>query len=397
MPEVASPEGRHPRHLRVLFFVEGEPRRGLSGPARLRVYQFVPWLERLGISCTIRPSRPPKYVLARDRYARVLRARPALKAVALASTTAVMAVTRLPAIAMAGAYDVVVLQRDLLPLRTVPPALETWLARRNPRLVFDFDDAIYTWPGRADTAEAMPWWRDANKIGHIASRSRHVIAGNAALATWAGRWNPSVSVVPTTVDLDRCPPRPAPTSTGPVTLGWSGTSGNLGYLQAIAPALVEAHRRTPLRLLVVCNRHSERLDFGPVPVEHVEWTEQAELDALGRMEVGLMPLADDEWARGKCGFKAIQYLARAVPSVVSPVGVNAAIVPQGVHGLQATTMPEWTEAIVSLASDAARRDAMGHAGRAFVARELSTEIWAPRLAARLRAVAEDRDAAEVEP
>jgi glycosyltransferase involved in cell wall biosynthesis len=377
--------------LRVLFLVEGEPLRGLSGPARFRVYQFVPWLERLGIECDVRPSRPPKYILARDGVARRLRGRPWLTSAALMTVSAAMTVFRWPEVRAASRYDVVVLQRDLLPFRTIPPFLERAAARRNPRVVFDFDDAIFTWPGRTPPAPGRRhWWRDQDKIGHVIAASRHVIAGNAMLATFARAWNPCVSIVPTTVDLEFYTPRPPARDVTPVTVGWSGTSGNLGYLQAIAPALRAAHRVRPIRLLIVCNRHSVPLDFGEVPVEQVEWTMQGEVPALHRMDIGLMPLPDDEWARGKCGFKAIQYMACEVPAVVSPVGVNAQLVADDVSGLHATTIEEWTRAVTTLSASPDLRRRLGEQGRRVVAREFSAQTWAGQFAAILRDVAGDR-------
>ena len=370
--------------LRVLCLAEGDAVRGLSPASRFRVYQLLPALAREGVHVDVRPSRPTKYVMGRAHWtSSPLRRR--LARGAIVGAAGVMALNRVPDILAAGGYDVVLLQRDLLPFRTVAPLLEQWVLRRNPRVVFDFDDAIFTHPGgqRRDAAGML---RDGDKIGHIVSKVRHVMAGNAYLAEFARRWNPNVTIVPTVVDTDVYAPAVRPPDDR-VTIGWSGTHANFPYMLALAPIIRQLGREHPIRLRIVNTPHALPMDFGDVEVHQTWWTPATEISSLQEMDIGLMPLADDEWTRGKCGLKALQYMACGVPCVLSPVGVNAEIVTSGANGLAATTPDQWHAALRALVEDAVLRKRLGEAARHTVETRYSVRRWAPEIAAILRRVA----------
>jgi hypothetical protein len=372
--------------MNALFLVE-EGEGGLSPAARFRVHQLVPHLERLGISCEVVPSRPPKYWLERQP-ARRLKRHPRLQLAGLAALSAAMAVQRWPWIQRAAQYDVVILQRDLLPLGTLKPFLELALVRRNPRVVFDFDDAIFATgsTGLRDHG-SRHGLRDADKIGHIVSASRHVIAGNDVLATWARRWNSQVTVVPTVIDTDVYKVRRWTDSGDSITIGWSGTHGNLHYLAKLSPVLQALSREFRIRLRIICNPHSVPLDFGRMTMEHRVWRLATEVADLQELDIGLMPLPDDVWARGKCGLKALQYMACGVPCIVSPVGVNAEIVTSGLNGFTATSDEEWTRALRELIASAELRRRLGQAARQTVVDRYSASRWVPELAGVLSRVA----------
>ena len=248
-------------------------------------------------------------------------------------------------------YPVCWIQKRLLGLGKVRA-----LARRH-KLVFDFDDAIWT-------SEKGDWslftrLRTKARLASVLKHSAVVLAGNDYLADYARRYNGNVVVVPTVVDTALYPARQH-ADTRVVTLGWVGHSVNFKYLAAVGDAIRRLAAVRPVRLLVVADQ-----DFRAdgIEVENRRWTEATEIGHILEMDIGLMPLADDEWTRGKCGFKAIQYMAAGIPPVASPVGVNARIIDAGTDGCLATSQQEWFDALTLLCGDAGLRQRLGDAAR----------------------------------
>jgi glycosyltransferase involved in cell wall biosynthesis len=262
-----------------------------------------------------------------------------------------------------------------------PPLVETLLARRGARLVLDYDDAIWV----SYVSPANPYLAKLKFPGKTATLcriSRHVLAGNTYLADYARRYNDRVTVVPTTIDTERYRPQERPPNAVPV-IGWTGSYSTVKYLDVLAPALRRLRQRTPFRMVVVGGEF--RLDG--VDVECRPWDSRREVEDLRDFDVGVMPLLDTEWERGKCGLKALQYMALEIPSVVSPVGVNTEIVRDGVEGFTARTDEEWETALARLLGDAPLRRRLGQAARETVVRRYSAQVHAPRVAEIFREVA----------
>jgi glycosyltransferase involved in cell wall biosynthesis len=188
--------------------------------------------------------------------------------------------------------------------------------------------------------------------------------------------------LPTGVDTDRS--RPAPLPQRPV-IGWIGTGGNLHYLQSIAPALAQVLRAFPETEIAVCSDRRPKLDG--LPVRFVPWSEASEPWFLSAISIGVMPLADGPWERGKCSFKMLQYMAAARPCVVSPVGMNNEILRQAEIGRAAATTEEWAEALCGLLADRGEAERLGAAGRQLAVDRYSVAALAPELARLLRRVA----------
>jgi glycosyltransferase involved in cell wall biosynthesis len=190
-----------------------------------------------------------------------------------------------------------------------------------------------------------------------------------------------VTIVPTTIDTDKYLPGPAREGGLPV-IGWTGSHSTRRYLEIVRPVLERLRKRLAFRMVVVGTQ-----GFEPegVEVEHRPWRSATEVQDLSDLDIGLMPLADSEWERGKCGLKALVYMALAIPAVVSPVGVSADIVEHGVNGLVAGSEPEWEDALGHLLRDAALRRRMGSAGRLKVEATYSARVQAPRVAEVLKA------------
>jgi glycosyltransferase involved in cell wall biosynthesis len=344
--------------LRVAAMVSGRT----APSSRFRVLQHVEPLRRLGIAVSATPPRISKYAGVPSRWAPHRAVAPAAE---LALRGAKLAV-RLPGAARTWGADVTWLEREVTPGRLT---LEPLLHRP---LLFDVDDAIWLLsPGHERAARA------------VAARAACVLAGNDFLAEWFEPVAPAVERVWTAIDTERF----APTARrdGPFVVGWTGSGSSIRFLAAIAPAigrfLAEAH---DARLVVMSDVF---VPLSGVPADRVDlvpWSPAAEAAVIEDFDVGLMPLGSGTWARGKCAFKMLQYLACAVPAVVSPVGMNAQILAMDDVGLAAPDEDGWVDALMALYRDRDRSVALGLAGRALVERDFSVPVIAAQLAAAMR-------------
>jgi len=168
-------------------------------------------------------------------------------------------------------------------------------------------------------------------------------------------------------------------------LGWVGLPSTMKYLDIVVEPLRRLAQEIPIEFRVVSSKKPE---IEGVPLRFIPWEEASEAQELARLDVGIMPLSDDEWARGKCGAKLLQYMAAGRAAVASPVGVNRSILVDGETGLLARSGEDWYHALKFLAEHPERRAAMGRAGRSRVAEHYSLQTWAPRVAELYRKVIE---------
>ncbi len=269
---------------------------------------------------------------------------------------------RLPGIAASRHTDITWFGRELIPERFT---LERFAGGRR---IFDVDDAIWLL-SPSDFSE------------RIVALCDGVIAGNHWLAKHYEELGKPVWIVPTSVDTEAW----KPLASGPRDswiVGWMGTNSNLRFLAAIEEPLAQflaEHGDAHLR--IVCDR---RPAFKLIPQqswEFIKWSPKHEVESMQTMNVGLMPLEDSEWARGKCGFKMLSYMAVALPVVVSPVGVNKEILERDELGFSATTADEWYTALLQLWNDRELGQRMGHAGRKVVEQHYSVKANVGKLAA----------------
>jgi len=247
------------------------------------------------------------------------------------------------------------------------------------RLVYDVDDAVWL-DTSAPGAHPLAFLKGTSrKAVWLASRADQVIAGNDLLAEWLSRHSNDVIVVPSLVDPE-CTPMRRHSEREKVVLGWIGSSTTAPFLERLrrplerlGPALAERD----LELRVIGGRAP---DIAGVRVRAQPWSEEAELDCLADMDIGLMPLPDSPYTRGKCAYKALQYMAAGVPVVTDDVGITAQVVGQGSAGMVATGDEEWFEALSWLAGDTSGRARIGKAGRARAEAEYSVQRWSPVLA-----------------
>ena len=353
----------------------------LGASSRLRFLDFLPALRAEGIEVT--PA-----CLLDDDYLRDLYAgrRPNLSR--LASSYA----HRLKALLDARRFDLVWLEKEALPW--LPAWVETAFLCKVP-YVMDLDDAWFHRYDRHRLGAVRHLL--GGKLETLARGSRLVFAGSPYLVDWARRaGGRDVRALPTVVDLDRYPlpgPPPEPpsgplSSGGPLppgqafTVGWMGSASTVRYLDQVAGALAGLGDGARLRVV-----GGGAVSLPGVTVETRPWREDDEVAELARFDVGIMPLPDEPWERGKCGYKLIQYMAAGRPVVASPVGVNTTLVEDGVNGFLADSEADWTRALRRLADDEGLRVRMGAAGRRMVEDRYSLQAVAPQLIEALRSAA----------
>ena len=212
-------------------------------------------------------------------------------------------------------FDVIYLFREAALIG--PALIESRTARAGARIVFDFDDAIFV-RYRSPINAYWSYLKFPSKTATLCRLARQVMAGNRYLADYAERHNPAVSVIPTTIDTKVYRPELRNGRGGnPITIGWTGSHSTVQHLEEITPALAALARRHSFRLVVV---GAEPPSIAGVNIERRPWQAATEAKDLSDIDIGIMPLPDDTWSRGKCGCKALQYMALGIPAVVSPVG-----------------------------------------------------------------------------
>jgi len=345
---------------------------------RFRIAQFIPSLERAGIHVTLRSLFTPEFFRLVYRRGHRLR-----KAVTFAN----LAVRRLDSLRDVSQFDAVFIYREIFPIG--PAFVERLLTLPGrPPVVFDFDDAIFL-PSVSDANRFIGALKQPGKVKTIIRLADHVIAGNDYLAAYAQRYNRAVTTIPTCVDTDRFIPRAAAApSGGPPIIGWIGSPTTAIYVSDLAPVLqrVAATDRFVLRI----SGAGTPIEMPGVQIENVRWSLDDEVRLFNTCDIGVYPLADNEWSRGKCGFKAIQFMACGVPVVASAVGVNREIIQDGVNGFLASNEGEWNEKIRRLLGDAELRRRIAAAGRETIERSYSLRVHAPALASTMRDVVDAR-------
>jgi len=273
---------------------------------------------------------------------------------------------------LAMSQDVLYVQKRLFPKR-----LLSLVKQINPHIVFDLDDAIYLRT------------RLRHRLDAMLRAASVVVAGNDRLATYATQFNEQVIVIPTVVDTDLCQLPCGARHPGDkrVVIGWIGSDPNRGDLAPMRPVLdwLSEHYDDEIVLRTVGRRPLEMET--KLQLEFVPWTLQGSRAALQQFDIGIMPLDDTEWNRGKCGLKLIQYMAVGTPAVASPVGVNRDIVGDGETGYLAETTQEWSDRLACLIGDEALRLRMGHAGRRRVEQRYSVKSALPLLVGVLKSAA----------
>jgi len=254
------------------------------------------------------------------------------------------------------------------------------LARKASRLIWDVDDPVMHRSSR-HLLSFSPGRR--SRFRRMAARCQALVASSALIAAEGRKVLPAdrVFVVPSTVDAEIYRPGPPHPAGGTVVLGWLGSAGTLPYLERLGGVLEKVARKADFRLKVVSNRFPS---FRGVEVERKPWKQDEEVSDLQSFDVGLLPLTDDLWTRGKGHGKLFQYLAVGIPVVGSPVGVVGGTILDGVTGFLPKSKAAWEESLVRLASDAGLCQRMGRAARKDFEERLSVQAVFPTLLQAIR-------------
>lgn len=254
--------------------------------------------------------------------------------------------------------DYILLHREAAPLG--PPVFE-WLLTKvwRKKIIYDFDDAIWlpNTSGVNKIASKLKWH---HKVASICRWSYKISCGNAYLYQYASQFNPSVVLNPTTIDTEYLHNQMQDQLAEVPVIGWTGSHSTMHFLDEVVPVLQRLAKEHNFKVVVISN---QKPTFQLPNLTFIRWQASTEIEDLLSMHIGIMPLTDDPWAKGKCGFKALQYLSLGIPAVVSPIGVNSEIVEHGINGYLCSEEIEWYEALVTLITDTSLRIKMGEAGR----------------------------------
>jgi glycosyltransferase involved in cell wall biosynthesis len=265
-------------------------------------------------------------------------------------------------------YDFILVHREATPVG--PPIFE-WIVAKvwRKKTVFDFDDAIWV-PAISDQNKLALSLKCFWKTKWICKWAYKVAAGNEYLAVYARQYNANVAIVPTAVDINHRYNLLVNQEVLKPSIGWTGSHSTMKYLDTVIPVIKELERVRNFDFYVISNKEPE---FQLRSLKFIKWTEAAEINDLSKINIGIMPLEEDRWSEGKCGFKIIQYLALGIPAVASPVGVNKKIIKDSLTGFLCTEEEEWYNAISALLDDANLRNEMGRIGREKIIKEYSIQ------------------------
>jgi glycosyltransferase involved in cell wall biosynthesis len=254
-------------------------------------------------------------------------------------------------------YDAVLIHRSAC---IAGPAtierLVNWLGRP---IIYDFDDAIF----KLHTTEAnrhFGWLKFPGKTRTICRLSNHVVVGNTYLADYARKYNSRVTVIPTSIDTTQYQQAIKNRTNRRIVIGWTGSSTSQTHLEMFAPVVHKLVSLRDVEFRVISDREPV---LPGIPYVWQPWSPETEVEDLSRLDIGIMPIPDDEWARGKCALKALQYMAIGVPTICSPVGANSEVIQHGENGLLASSTDEWVSCFQMLVDDAELRRRLGLMGR----------------------------------
>ena len=305
--------------------------------SRYRVYNYIPYLQSLGVR-TIVVSPPDRHILNRLGY-----------------LVSILYFSR--------RTDVVFIQKKIF-----KKGFLYLLHKLNPNIVFDMDDAIFARPSSVPSREFNED-RIRNGLNYLLQKSRIITAGNNFLKQYALQFNRDVHVIPTPILSER-PTGVKKLPSDQVTIGWIGNHENLIYLDELSGVIQTLSRSFENRLIftVICD---EQFELQGVDIQNVKWSLSGEPEALMDIDIGIMPLREDEWSRGKCAFKLLQFMSFGIPVVASPVGMNREVIRHGENGYLAKTETEWILNLSALIRDRGLRHRFGTAGKRMVVMDYS--------------------------
>lgn len=243
-------------------------------------------------------------------------------------------------------YDRIFIHRELYPLG--PQIVEFVLAKvYKKKIIYDFDDAVWL-PNYAANNAKFAFIKSYGHVKKLCKYAYKLSVGNDYLADFGRQYNKNVVVNPTTIDTENYHNQIKNQDSKEFVIGWTGTHSTLRYLTEMVPLFKRLEQEFEFKLVIISDKDPE---FDLDSLVFVKWQKETEIEDLLRFNIGLMPLVDDKWANGKCGFKALQYMSLGIPAIVSPVGVNTKIVDHEVNGYVCDTIEEWENTLRLVLSD----------------------------------------------
>jgi len=310
--------------------------------SKYRVYKHISYLEKYGLQCIVIKPSEPTFISRLQYYFKIL--------------------WNIPII------DIIYIHKKIF--RVLP---FNFFLLTGKGIVFDFDDAIFCYD------------KDRDNINYILTKVHQVVVANEFLAVYARKYNKNVEIIPTPLESGHT--RIDDKKIGnTLKIAWIGRPGNHHYLANIAEVfkkLKDYHRKIELYVVSGEPFQFKNADF---PVINIPWSEEAEEKVLHSIDIGIVPLTDDEWSSGKCGYKVLLYMSHGIPVIASPVGVKATLIENGINGLLASSQEEWVDSIRFLGEDRVLRRKMGISGHETFLNNYTYDVVSARLAAILKSI-----------
>ena len=279
-------------------------------------------------------------------------------------------------------FDVVFIHREVAHIG--PPIFEWIIAKVfRKKIIYDFDDAIW-YLNYSQKNPIVKYFKFPKKVEKICKWSSAISCGNEYLANYAKQYNKNVFVIPTTIDTNYHNNKEKQIDA--VVIGWTGMITTMRHIGLVLPVLKELEKKYSFRFRVISN-DIPKLDLDSL--EYIKWSRDTEIEDLSVIDIGIMPLPDEEWEKGKCGFKGLQYMALGKPTVMSPVGVNTEIIQDGENGFLASSESEWIDKLSQLIESKVLREKLGTAGRTSVLKKYSVEANKQKYLNLIRSVLND--------
>ena len=342
---------------KILFLTVHRPDRSPS--QRFRFEQYLPYLKQNGFDYL-------HFFLLNEKDDKVFYSSGKLVSKLILVIKSVFKLFKI--IKTANDYDFIFIQRECFMLGT--SYFEKRFSKLKAKLIYDFDDSIWLLDV-SNANKAFAWLKNPNKTSKIIALSDAVVTGNAYLTEYAKQFNQNVKLIPTTVDTAMYHKKKANES-DKICIGWSGSLTTIKHYETVTPILKKLKNKYGGKLLfkVMGDENYENTELG---IKGIKWSSETELDVLSTFDIGIMPLPNDEWAKGKCGLKGLLYMSIEIPTIMSPIGVNTEIIIEGENGFLAITEEEWIIKLSDLIESKTLREKIGKAGRETVVKRFSAE------------------------
>ncbi len=330
--------------------------------SRYRFYQFIPYLNNNDFDIKV------SYLLSNNYLKYIYSGKTIKKIIFILQSY----IKRIIILTTANNYDLIWIEKENFPW--FPFILENFFLKKFSAFVIDFDDPVFHTYDQYSNILIRKIYK--NKIAKIMKSSNFVVAGNYYIADYALKKGVNnVKVIPTVVDHEKYLSKKN-SSNNKFTIGWIGSPSTARHIKVAKKAIIQICSDSNIEFVAIGPNSSDLKD---IPVKIIPWLEETENSNLIKFDIGIMPLPDTPWERGKCGFKIIQYMASGIPVIASPVGINNHIVDHGINGFLANNSFDWVKYIKKLKNDPALRKSMGLAGQKKVKENYSLEMIAPKI------------------